>query len=681
MTSVRGRAARGPGRHAPALPDAVWEHRHRWVTTFLAVFVLALGLWPALGMPVPGMLSPLSIILAVAALALMVLTALYPWPRLPAPAMRAVRAVACSVGCMGGASLAVALAGGVTEAHFAFFILLPVVALYETVLPFLVAVVIVVVEHGVVGMLWPHLVFGHMHGPDGAWSMAALHGVLFAVGCAGSLMAWTGARAARRHANAVVAELSHRARHDELTGLPNRTGLAQTLESALSGAPQDLAVVVVDLNRFKDVNDTLGHEAGDELLRRVARLLHGAVGEQGVLARLGGDEFAIVLPGADGPGACAVAEHLRDRVREGVVVAGVAVDVDLSAGVAVHRAGTFQNATAVRAACTELLRLADIAMYTAKRSGGGALVYDVATDHHSTAQLELARELRTAIARREELLVHYQPQVSLDAHDEQTDDQTSVRLVGVEALVRWQHPTRGFLPPSSFIPLLHDSDLAHPFTALMIEIALDQAQQWFLSGHEVPVAVNAFPRCLVEPSFVAQVAQALHSRGLAPHLLRLEITEDALMADPERAAAVVTELRDMGVATAVDDFGTGYSSLSYLRRLPVDEVKLDRSYVSGLGGVDGGGDEVLVASIVHLAHALGMHVVAEGVEHPEEVRVLRQLGCDTAQGYLFGKPAPADQLAPELLATARTSRRWQPGGQLTGEISGPASGGLGASSG
>ncbi|TNM67916.1 EAL domain-containing protein [Streptomyces sp. NP160] len=671
------------------LSDEVFERRHRWVTGVLVGLVLGLSVWVVVpGLPTSEVVDRVPLLVMAAWVALTALAALRPWTRLHPRASRRLRATSTSAGCFAAAGLVVCAAGGAAEAHFVFFVLVPLVALYEMVLPFVVAVGLVVLQLGVVGTLWPAAVFGADHSGEDAWVSAAVHSALFAAGCAGSLMAWSGARSARREAAVVVAQLSHRTAHDELTGLANRAGLADALDAALTGVPQDLAVVVMDLNRFKEVNDTLGHDAGDELLRGVALVMEEAVGGRGSLARLGGDEFAVVLPGFDGPGACAVAEQLREQVRERSTVAGIALDLDLSAGVALHVAQQPLGAAAARAASGELLRHADIAMYDAKRSGGGAVVYDAAMDHHSTARLEVSRELRTAVVQRDQLVLHYQPKISLadgpaDGLADGLVGGAGGRLVGVEALVRWHHPVRGFMPPGDFIPLLETTDLVHSFTAYMVDLALDQAQEWYLSGHEVPIAVNAFPRCLTHPDFLPHVARALHERALPAHLLRLEITEDALVADPETASAVITQLREMGVATSIDDFGTGYSSLSYLRRLPVDEVKLDRSFVTGLGtsSEGGGGDEVLVASIIDLAHRLGMQVVAEGVEDPAETRALRALGCDVAQGYLFARPAPAAAISAELLATAR---RWRPPAQPgapTGEMTGPASAGLGSSSG
>ncbi|MEH3078335.1 MAG: GGDEF domain-containing protein, partial [Quadrisphaera sp.] len=316
-TAARGlHVARARRPSSPALPGRVWERRHRWVTGALAALVLALVVWPAVDLPVSAALPPRAHGAALALLVGALLVAAKRWRGLAEPAARGVRSVAASVGCFGAACLVTAVTGGSSEAHFLFFILIPLVALYETVLPFAVAVALVVVEHGVVGTLHPEAVFGHHHAVHAIWPVAVLHGGLFALGCAGSLLAWSGARAARRRASAVVAELSHRACHDELTGLPNRAGLAQALEGALAEDARELAVVVVDLDRFKEINDTLGHDVGDQLLQGVSRIVLDVVGDRGLLARLGGDEFALVLPGTGGEAARAIAEQLREQVRE-----------------------------------------------------------------------------------------------------------------------------------------------------------------------------------------------------------------------------------------------------------------------------------------------------------------------------------------------------------------------------
>jgi len=699
------------------LPQAAWEARHRWLTLLLWAS-LAGSTVLTVAMEHPWYADPVFAWAGYVVLAAVAAVASLPLASLSARASRWVRSVATACGLMSVAAVAVALFAGAPEAHFLFFIFIPLVALYEAWMPFLVAVALVVLEHGVVGTLVPSAVFGwqtvHLHHTAGVWHSAAVHGLLFALACAASMIAWRGAEAARAEAATVVGELQRQTRRDELTGLANRTGLAEGLDlvlrrpstgpellatlgaaalvpsssgpaapagEGLPGAPatgadlsvedvesMPVAVVVMDLNRFKEVNDTLGHSAGDQLLRSVATTMRSMVDGVGLLARLGGDEFALLLPGADGQSGTAIAELLRQQLREGAQVAGVDLDLDLSAGVAVHAGGELLDAAGRKRVAEDLLRHADIAMYVAKASGGGATEFDPALDHHSTARLEIARDLRTAVERDDELLLHFQPKLS--THDG--------RLVGVEALVRWQHPVRGFMPPSDFIPVLERTDLVHAFTDKVLELGLDQARAWLEAGYDVPVAVNVSPRCLTHPGFVASVAQMLARRSLPAHLLRVEITEDALVADPEAAASVITELRAMGVSTSIDDFGTGYSSLSYLRRLPVDEVKLDRAFVTGLGMVAGAvkdgpgqpvGDEVLVSSIIDLAHRLDMKVVAEGVEHAHELLALVTMGCDVTQGYLHGRPVPADAVPLPLLVTAHLG-----GGASAGTSAGALSG-------
>ena len=702
------------------LPQPAWEARHRWLTLLLWGSLAATAVLTA-AMEHPWYADPALAGAGYAVLAVVAAAASLPLGGLSPRTSRRVRSCATACGLMAVAAVAVALFSGAPEAHFLFFIFIPLVALYEAWLPFLVAIALVVVEHGVVGTLVPAAVFGWQTEQalqhTGVWHSAAVHGLLFGLACAASMIAWRGAEAARAEAAAVVGELQRQTRRDELTGLANRTGLAEGLDLVLrhpttgpdllatlgaaalvpsgasaSGVPGALgllgapgadlddaeegvesmpvAVVVMDLNRFKEVNDTLGHSAGDQLLRSVATTMRSMVDGVGLLARLGGDEFALLLPGADGQSGTAIAELLRQQLREGAQVAGVDLDLDLSAGVAVHPGGELLDAAGRARVAEDLLRHADIAMYVAKESGGGATEFDPALDHHSTARLEITRDLRIAVERDDELLLHFQPKVG--AHDG--------RLVGVEALVRWQHPVRGFMPPSEFIPVLERTDLVHAFTDKVLELGLDQARAWLEDGYDVPVAVNVSPRCLTHPGFVASVAQMLARRSLPAHLLRVEITEDALVADPEAAASVITELRSMGVSTSIDDFGTGYSSLSYLRRLPVDEVKLDRAFVTGLGLVAGSvkdgpsqavGDEVLVSSIIDLAHRLDMKVVAEGVEHPHELLALVSMGCDVTQGYLHGRPAPAAALPLPLLLTTRLD-----GETTAGAPDGPAAGAL-----
>ena len=411
---------------------------------------------------------------------------------------------------------------------------------------------------------------------------------------------------------------------DELTGLPNRRLLSDRLERALTfGARRGFtsAVLLIDLDRFKEVNDTLGHDYGDELLRSVSARLTSAFRSEDTVARLGGDEFAVLLPAvADEAAAVAQAERCLALIREPFVVRGFTIGVDASIGVVLspHHGH----------AAPELLRAADVAMYEAKAAHLGVLVYDRSLDGHSPGRLALLGELRRAL-QEDQLVLHYQPKV----------DVALGRVTGAEALVRWQHPERGLLPPADFVPVAEGTGLILPLTLWTLEAAVAQARSWLDAGHAVQVAVNLSPRCLLEPGLPDQVLRVLDGHGLPARLLRLELTESTVMADPDRAFAVVSRLRDLGVAISIDDFGTGYSSMSHLKQLPVDELKIDRSFVADM--LADGNDAVLVRSSIDLGHNLGMAVVAEGVEDEETLLALSALGCDVVQGYHLARPMPA----------------------------------------
>ena len=411
---------------------------------------------------------------------------------------------------------------------------------------------------------------------------------------------------------------------DELTGLPNRRLLSDRLDRALTlGARKGFtsAVLLIDLDRFKEVNDTLGHDYGDELLRSVSARLASAFRASDTVARLGGDEFAVLLTEvADEQSAVAQAERCLTLLREPFVVRGFSLGVDASIGVVLspHHGR----------AASELLRAADVAMYEAKAGRLGVLVYDRSLDGHSPGRLALLGELRRAL-QEDQLMLYYQPKV----------DVALGQVTGAEALVRWQHPERGLVSPDEFIPVAEGSGLILPLTMYTLEVAVAQARAWLDAGNAIQVAVNVSPRCLLEPGLPGQVRKVLDRHGLPARLLRLELTESTVMADPQRALASLTELRDLGVAISIDDFGTGYSSLSYLKQLPVDELKIDRSFVADM--LADGHDAVLVRSSIDLGHNLGLAVVAEGVEDEETLLALSALGCDIVQGYHLARPMPA----------------------------------------
>jgi diguanylate cyclase (GGDEF)-like protein len=413
----------------------------------------------------------------------------------------------------------------------------------------------------------------------------------------------------------------HLATYDSLTDLPNRSLLQQRTEDALAAHHGDgsVALVVLDLDRFREVNDTLGHRHGDALIRDVSRRLADRAGGA-LVARLGADEFGVLLTDvADAEGAAAVAEDLRSALRAPVEVDGVAVVVDAAAGISLHP----QDAADAGA----MLQHADVAMYVAKRSHRGTAVYDPADDGNSPAHLRLLAELARAIDG-DELVLHYQPKCDLAG---------AVR--GVEALVRWQHPERGLLPPVEFVPAAESTGLIHPLTDFVLDRAVAQAAAWSAAGQTLPVAVNVSTRSLLDPGFADRVLAVLALHRTPPQLLGLEITETTIMEDPDRALAVLTGLATAGVRLSIDDFGTGYSSLAYLKRLPVHELKIDRSFVAGM--VANQRDRVIVDSTVALGHRLGLDVVAEGVEDEATRDALHDLGCELAQGFLFSRPVPA----------------------------------------
>ncbi len=424
----------------------------------------------------------------------------------------------------------------------------------------------------------------------------------------------------------------HKALHDSLTGLPNRKLLMDRLASATAPrrtsaddavvpAPLPFVLCLLDLDRFKDVNDTLGHHVGDELLTLLARRIQGVLRANDVVARLGGDEFAVYLPEI---GSSHQAVELAARIREALVepfsLEQVVLEVEASIGIAMYpRHGT---------AAGELMRHADVAMYLAKELQSGVEVYDPERDFHNTERLGLLAALRGALDAGH-LELHYQPEVSLETGE----------VVGVEALVRWQHPTRGYIPPDEFVPLAETSGLMHRLTAFVIDSALAQVAAWEAEGIVVTVAVNVSSRDLHGPWLARSVSESLARHRVPASLLRLELTERTLMAEHSRVLDTLMALEALDVEISLDDFGTGYSSMFMLKRLPVSEIKVDRSFVSMLA-IDGE-DASIVRSIIDLAHALGMQAVAEGVETADVWHQLVDLGCDTAQGWFVSRPMDA----------------------------------------
>jgi len=432
---------------------------------------------------------------------------------------------------------------------------------------------------------------------------------------------------------------SQAATTDELTGLPNRRALyAEGHARLVEPRRRRLALLMLDLDKFKEVNDSLGHHAGDQLLVHVAARLQEHLRDGDVLARLGGDEFAILLQDAGSDDGTDVAVKLRTALAEPVALEGITLYTSASVGIA-----TFPDDGPD---LSSLLRKADIAMYKAKTSGCGQHVYRSADDADHATRLQTVQELRAALAG-DQLVVHFQPKIDLGSGE----------VHGVEALVRWDHPTRGLLYPEAFLNLVEESGLMPMLTRVVLDRALDQAAAWQERGQPLTVAVNLSGSSLVDADLPEQVASMLAARGVSPGALQLEITEEFLMADRDRARNILTRLRRSGVQISIDDYGTGYSSLAYLRDLPIDELKLDRSFIFPM--VDDARAAALVASTIALAHSLGLRMVAEGVETEVAYAELTRLGCDQAQGYIICRAVPAAEL-DHWLSTRRAADRPAP---------------------
>ena len=439
-------------------------------------------------------------------------------------------------------------------------------------------------------------------------------------------------RRVTRTLDAHVAEVEHQALHDALTDLPNRTLFHDRVEQALLAAQRDgtgLAVMLTDLDRFKEVNDTLGHQAGDVLLREFAARVTSVIRSADTVARLGGDEFALLTPGPrDSATALFLADRIRQQMERPFQLGTMSVQVEASIGIALFPEHGEDVET--------LVRHADVAMYVSKRTHAPT-IYAAKHDDHSPERLAVVGELRRAVEN-DELIVHFQPQV----------DFASGETLRAEALVRWNHPERGLLNPDDFIPIAQNTGLIRPLTRAVLEAALGQCRSWHDAGLELGVAVNLSGRDLLDLSLVDEVDRALARWGLEPSQLELEISETTLLSDPVRMRRVLTRLSEQGIRLAIDDFGSGHSSLSYVKRLPIDVIKIDRSFVSNM--LADPEDAAIVRSTIELAHRLGLTVVAEGVETEIVAKRVSEFGCDLVQGFLLSKPVSAAELTAWLSA-------------------------------
>jgi diguanylate cyclase (GGDEF)-like protein/PAS domain S-box-containing protein len=428
----------------------------------------------------------------------------------------------------------------------------------------------------------------------------------------------------------------YQALHDALTGLANRTLFRENVDHAIkAGCRNDCgaAVLVMDLDGFKEINDTLGHPAGDELLVQVGQRLHAALRDADTVARLGGDEFGVLLPDVRRPDEVVLAvERLQATIEHPIELQGLSLSLEASIGIALYP----EDGTNVET----LLRCADGAMYQAKEEKSGWAFYDGSRLRRDTSRLTLMGELRQALDRRE-LVLYYQPKAAL----------ADGKVHAVEALLRWEHPHRGLVPPDEFIPTAQQTGLIKPLTLYVIDAALRQCRSWQNDGLRLAISVNLSARNLLDPDLPGLVAGMLERWDVEPSLLAFEITESAMLHDPARTQLILERLAVMGIRLSIDDFGTGYSSLAHLKRLPVSEIKVDRSFVMNME--QDPDDATIVRSTIELARNLGLDVVAEGVESERAWQRLKTLGCTTAQGYYLSRPVPAPELQIWLLQRRR----------------------------
>ena len=422
----------------------------------------------------------------------------------------------------------------------------------------------------------------------------------------------------------------HRALHDDLTDLPNRVSIRDHIRKTLLQSKigeREIAVLVMDVDRFKEINDTLGHHIGDLVLKQMAERLRATLGEKDAIARQGGDEFVVVLSDVGRDGAVALAKRIIPQMEPAFHVDGHNLVVGVSIGIAV---------------CPEhgndaesLLQRADVAMYVAKRNNSGYSVYDPKQDTYTLSRLTMGAQMRDAI-KSGEMVLHYQPKINI----------ATGNIISVEALVRWNRPDHGIVSPEEFIPLAEETGLIRPLTSYVLNTALRQGEAWRKDGIDLEMAVNISTKSFWDDDFVDMVRKTLLETDTPPSRLTLEITESSLMEDPVRAYEIITELSTMGVEFAIDDFGTGYSSLAYLKQLPANKIKIDKSFVMDMTTDEN--DAVIVRAIIDLAHNMGRDVVAEGVESKDAYDLLEILGCNFVQGFHICRPLPAGDIGTWL---------------------------------
>jgi diguanylate cyclase len=589
------------------LPDALWLRRHSWIVYLLAFHAVGLTAFAVLrGFGLAHSLVEGGLIAATAFVARTT--------RLS----RSVRSAAASIGLVTSSALLVHMSGGAIEAHFHFFFVLGVLTLYQDWLPFLLAIGYVVFHHGVLGAIEPTSVYNHPDAIAHPWRWALIHAAFVGATSVANVISW---------------RVNEQLLREPLTGLPGRTVFLHRARRALEQGRRhnyDVAVLYLDLDRFKMLNDSVGHTAGDRLLVVSAERIVRASRSNDVVARLGGDEFAVICEGIHHPDeAVAVAERIAAELGAPLRIDGLDVSPSASIGIAI--------ADAEIQTPEELIGRADLAMYRAKESRAGYVVFDEAMRDEVRRTVEVEAALRVAVER-DELHLVYQPIVSL------SDD----RIVGVEALLRWEHPTRGLLPPSEFIAVAERTGSIVQIGEWVLREACREASRWDgFDGAPPPyVSVNLSPRQFGTTDLVATVAAVLADTGIAPERLALEVTEGIFLDESDDPVDTLLRLERLGVTIVLDDFGTGYSSLGYLSRFPIAFLKLDQSFVARLQHGDDG--EAVLAAIAGMARALGMTLIAEGVETERQLRTLHLLGFRYAQGFYLGRPQAATALGARL---------------------------------
>lgn len=584
------------------LPEPVWQRRHAMIVGLLWLHVVALGIFGLLmgNGPLHMLLESTPLIVA----GLVARSERAPY---------AYRVAASSLGLITASAILVHLSNGMTEAHFHFFVVIAVLTLYQDWLPFLLGIGYVILHHGVLGVLAPRSVYSHQAAYEDPWRWALIHGGFVIAASAANVAAW---------------RTSEDQLRDQLTGLPSRVLFVSRLTNALERRRRQggatVAVLFLDLDGFKHINDSLGHPTGDRLIVAVADRLRGVAREHETIARLGGDEFALLCECSDESAAMAVAERVLEAFARPFELPHGLVFTAASLGIALS--------TDAHESCDDVIRNADAAMYRAKRhAGSNCVMFDEATHERARHRLEHEQALRHAVDR-EEFRVFFQPEVCVGTG----------KVVGFEALVRWQHPQRGLVGAGDFIDLAEETGLIVPIGSWVLHDACRRLQEWqatWGTDRQLRLSVNVSARQLADDALPVLVEDILAETGIAPGQLVLEITERMLIEDPERSNATLCALKDIGVRLAIDDFGTGYSSLEQLRRFPFDILKIDRSFIMPLPHSQQ--DAAIVSAVTALGRAFGLSVTAEGVETAEQLASVRAHDCDTAQGYLFSRPLPA----------------------------------------